>query len=81
VILPDGLIRKDKLNQIRKQLDLQIAKTGKLPLPEAMEIARKEGIDLTSAIKTLGYKIVWNGINVEKAVIVKLKNKKPLKGT
>jgi len=75
VVLPDSLVRKDKISQIRKQLDREIAKTGKLPLTEAMEIAEKEGLDLTSAIETLGYKIVWHGINAEKAVIIKPKNK------
>jgi predicted nuclease of restriction endonuclease-like RecB superfamily len=75
VVLPDCLIRKDKINKIRKKLDLEIAKTGKLPLTEAIEIAQKEGLDLTSAIETLGYKIVWHGIDAEKAVIIKSKNK------
>ena len=45
--------------------------------PQAKEIAQKEGLDLTSAIEILGYKTVWHGINAEKAVIVKPKNKKP----
>ncbi len=75
VVLPDSLIRKDKINQIRKKLDLEIAKNGMLPLTEAIEIAQKEGLELTSAIETLGYRIVWHGINAEKAVIIKPKNK------
>jgi predicted nuclease of restriction endonuclease-like RecB superfamily len=74
-VLPDRLIRKDKLEQIRKQLDNEITKTGKIPLAQATEIAQKEEIDLTSAIETLGYKIVWHGINTEKAEIIKPKNK------
>jgi uncharacterized protein len=71
VVLPDSLIRKDKISQIRKKLDQEIVKTGKLPLGVAMEITQKEGLNLTSAIKTLGYKIIWHGINAEKAVIIK----------
>jgi predicted nuclease of restriction endonuclease-like RecB superfamily len=74
MVLPDSLIRKDKLAQIRKQLDQQIAKTGKLPLAEAEEIAKTGQIDLTSAIQTLGYKIVWHGINTDKAEVIKPKN-------
>ena len=74
-ILPDGLIRKDKLQQIRKKLDEQIAKTGKLPLTEAAKITETEQVDLTSAIETLGYKIVWHGINTEKAEVIKPQNK------
>jgi hypothetical protein len=75
VLLPDSIVRKDKLDQIRKHLDLEIAKTGKLPLTKAIEIAQREGVELTSAIETLGYKIVWRGIDAEKAVIIKSKNK------
>ena len=72
-MLSDGLIRKDKLEQIRKKLDQQIAKTGKLTLTEAVKIAQIEQEDLTSALQTLGYKIIWYGINTEKAEIVKLR--------
>jgi predicted nuclease of restriction endonuclease-like RecB superfamily len=75
ILLPDSIVRKDKLDQIRKRLDLEIAKSGKLPLTKAVEIAQREGVELTSAIETLGYKIVWHGIDAEKAVIVKSKNK------
>jgi predicted nuclease of restriction endonuclease-like RecB superfamily len=74
-VLPDSLIRKDKLEQIRKKLDQQIAKTGKLALTEAAKIAQTEQVDLTSAIQTLGYKIIWHGINTEKAEIIKPQNK------
>jgi hypothetical protein len=74
VVLPDSLVRKDTIDRIRKELDLEIAKTGKLPLTEATEIAQREGVELTSAIETLGYKIVWHGIDAEKAVIIKSKN-------
>lgn len=74
-VLPDGLIRKDKLDQIRKKLDEQIAKTGKLPLTEAAKITETEQVDLTSAIETLGYKIVWHGINTEKTEVIKPQNK------
>jgi predicted nuclease of restriction endonuclease-like RecB superfamily len=74
-VLPDSLIRKDKLEQIRKKLDQKIAKTGKLALTEAAKIAETEQVDLTSAIQTLGYKIIWHGINTEKAEIIKLENK------
>jgi len=74
-VLPDSLIRNDKLQQIRKKLDQKLAKTGKLPLTEAAKIAQTEQVDLTSAIQTLGYKIVWHGINAEKAEVIKPQNK------
>ncbi len=75
ILLPDSLIRKDKLEEIRRKLDQQLAKTGKIALTEAVKITEKEQVDLTSAIETLGYKIIWHGINTEKAEIIKPKNK------
>jgi hypothetical protein len=71
-LLPDSLIRKDKLEQLKKKLDQQIAEKGKLSLTEATKIAQTEQVDLTAAISTLGYKIIWRGINTENAEIVKL---------
>jgi len=72
IVLPDSLIRKDKLEQLRNKLDKQIAETGKLSLSQAVKIAQAERVDVTSAIQTLGYKIIWHGINTENAEIVKL---------
>jgi predicted nuclease of restriction endonuclease-like RecB superfamily len=74
IVLPDSLIRKDKLQQIRKKMEKQISKTGKLSLAEAAKIAKTEQANLTSIIKTLGYKIVWHGINTEKAEVIKPQN-------
>ena len=71
IVLPDSLIRKDKLEQLKKKLDQQIAEKGKLSLTEAEKIAQTEQVDLTAAISTLGYKIIWRGINTENAEIVK----------
>jgi predicted nuclease of restriction endonuclease-like RecB superfamily len=71
VVLPNSLIRKDKLDQIKRKLDQQIAKNGKIPLIKAAKITETEQVDLTSAIQTIGYKIVWHGIDAEKAEIVK----------
>ena len=73
VVLPDRLIRKDKLQKIREELERQITKTGKLSLAEATRIAQMENVDLTSAIQSLGYKIIWHGINTEKAEVIKNK--------
>ena len=75
IVLPNSIVRKDRINQIRKQLDLEIAKKGTLTLTEAIEIAQREGLELTSAIEMLGYKIVWHGIDTQKAEIIKSKNK------
>jgi hypothetical protein len=75
IVLPDSLIRKDKLEQLKKKLDQQIAQKGKLSLTEATKIAQTEQVDLTAAISTLGYKIIWRGINTENAEIVKLEKR------
>jgi predicted nuclease of restriction endonuclease-like RecB superfamily len=74
MVLPDSLIRKDKIEQIREKLDQQIAEKGRLALSEAVRIAQTEQIDLTSAIQTFGYKIIWHGINTENAEIVKFEH-------
>ena len=73
VPLPNSLIRKDKLEKLKKKLDRQIVKTGKIALNKATQIAQTEQVDLTSAISTLGYRIIWHGINTENAEIVKAK--------
>ena len=75
VVLPDKLVRKDRLQKIRELLDHEIAKTSEVPLKKAKLITQKQGIDLTSAIETLGYKILWRGINEENAIVTKHKNK------
>lgn len=71
VVLPDSLVKKDKLEKIKEVLERKIAKTGKLSLAEATRIAKMEHVDLTSAIQSIGYKIVWHGINPEKAEVLK----------
>jgi predicted nuclease of restriction endonuclease-like RecB superfamily len=75
VVLTDSLIKKDKLEQIRKRLEAQIAKRGKISLSDATKIADIEQADLPSAIKKFGYTIVWHGIDTEKAEIIKRENK------
>jgi predicted nuclease of restriction endonuclease-like RecB superfamily len=75
VVLPNGLIRKTTLKQIRKGIDQQMPSSGRILLTEAAKIAEKEGIAITSIIDALGYKIVWHGINTEKAEVVKPRGK------
>jgi predicted nuclease of restriction endonuclease-like RecB superfamily len=72
IVLPDSLIRIDKLKQLKEKLEQQIAEKGKLSLTEAEKIAQKEQVNLTAAISTLGFKVIWHGINTENAEIVKL---------
>jgi predicted trehalose synthase len=72
IAMPNGLVRKDKLEQIRKKIEEQLGRTGRLPLPAAIKIIETEGVaDATKSLETLGYKIIWHGINAEKADITK----------
>lgn len=70
--MPNGLVRIDKLEQIRKRIDQQLIPTGNLTLPEAIRIVESEGvIDAAKSLEILGYKIVWHGINIERAEVTK----------
>jgi hypothetical protein len=71
-VMPNGLVRKDKLEQMRNTIEEQLSVTGRLPLLNAIRIIESEGVaDVTKSLETLGYKIVWRGINAEKAEVVK----------
>ncbi len=66
VVLPNSLVSKTKLEQIRKQIENGASQREKLLLPEAIKIIEAEGAtDATSIIEMLGYKIVWHGISPE----------------
>jgi hypothetical protein len=76
VLLPNGLVKKDKLEEIGKKVEEQMDQSGKLPLSESVKIAETEGVeDAASAIEALGYRIVWHGISIEKAEVIKPKDK------
>jgi hypothetical protein len=71
-VMPNGLVRKDKLEQIRKRIEEQLSLTGRLHLSDAVEIIEKEGVsDAAKSLETFGYKIIWHGINAEKAEVTK----------
>jgi predicted nuclease of restriction endonuclease-like RecB superfamily len=70
--MSDGLVRGDKLEQIRRKIEEQLSPIGRLSLPDAIRIVESEGVaDATKSLETLGYKINWHGINVEKAEVAK----------
>jgi predicted nuclease of restriction endonuclease-like RecB superfamily len=76
ILLPNGLVKEDKLEQIGKRVEEQISVSGRLPLSEALRIAETEGVeDAANAIEALGYRIVWHGISTIEAEVVKPKNK------
>jgi predicted nuclease of restriction endonuclease-like RecB superfamily len=71
-VMPHGLVRKDKLEQIRKRIEEQLSLTGRLHLSDAIRIIETEGVsDATKSLETFGYKIIWHGINAEKAEVTK----------
>jgi hypothetical protein len=71
-ILPNSLVRKEKLQQIEKRIDAQLCQKSRLPLTEALRIFEGEGVtDATSGLENLGYRILWHGINAEKAEVIK----------
>jgi len=71
-VMSNELVRKDVFEQVRKKIEEQISQKGQLWLSEAIRTVEEEGVkDVTSVLKTLGYKVVWHGINSEKAEIVK----------
>ena len=82
-MLPNSLVKENKLKKIRKTLQKQINPIGRLPLPEATRIIETEGVkDTPNVLKALGYKIVWRGISPETAEVIEAEKqtdeKKPL---
>jgi hypothetical protein len=70
--MPNGLVRKDKLEQIRKRIEEQLSLTGRLHLSDAIRLIETEGIlDAAKSLETFGYKIIWHGIDIEKAEVTK----------
>jgi len=71
-LMPNELVRKDVLEQIRKRIDGRMSQKEQLSLAEAVITIEAEGVkDATSTLGALGYKVVWHGINSEKAEVVK----------
>jgi predicted nuclease of restriction endonuclease-like RecB superfamily len=72
VVLPNSLVRKERLQEIEKRIDAHLSQTGRLQLTDALSIFEAEGVsDATSALENLGYRIRWRGISAEKAEVLK----------
>ena len=70
--LPNSLVRKDVVEQIDRRIGDQIKQAGRLLFSEAAKIIETDGVhDATSVLENLGYKVVWHGINTEKAEVTK----------
>ncbi len=74
--LPNSLVRKDRLEEIARRIDVEIDRTGRLSLTCALQIVEAEGVtDATSALENLGYRIAWRGISAEKAEVTRPQSK------
>jgi hypothetical protein len=77
VIMPTAMVRKDKLEQVARKLEEKANQSDPLSLSVVLKTIEAEGVgDATSILETLGYKVVWHGINVEKAEVTKVENTK-----
>jgi predicted nuclease of restriction endonuclease-like RecB superfamily len=72
IVMSNELVRKDRLEQIKKAIEEKIRLKARLNLSEAVETIKADGVeDATDALEALGYKIDWHGINIEKAEVVR----------
>jgi predicted nuclease of restriction endonuclease-like RecB superfamily len=71
IVWSKGLIRKEKVEQIKKKIDKKMKTKKKLPLAVVIELLAEEGIGATSVINSVGYKIIWRGLDIDKAEVVK----------
>ena len=77
VIMPTIMVRKDKLEQVARKIEERANQADRLPLSAALKTIEAEGIsDATSVLENLRYKVIWHGINVEKAEVTKAENAK-----
>ncbi len=72
VVMPNELVKKDILEQVRKRIEEKMRQNGQLYFSEATRTVEAEGVkDATSALEAVGYRIIWRGISSEDAQVVK----------
>jgi DNA-binding transcriptional regulator YhcF (GntR family) len=72
ILMSNGVVRKDVLEQIHKRMEEQMNQKGKFHLQDAIRTIEAEGLeDATGALEILGYRVIWHGINSEEAEVVK----------
>jgi len=70
--MSNELVRNDILEQVKKKIEEKVSHERQLWLSEAIRTIEEGGAkDAVSVLKTLGYKVIWHGINSEKAEVVK----------
>ena len=69
--IANGLVSKEKIEQIANTLNNALQQNGKLALSQATTLIEAEGInDITNILDHLKYKIKWNGINSNQAQLI-----------
>lgn len=71
VIYSDGLIKKEKIKKIKQKINDKLKSHKSIPLSLAMTILSKEGINTTSVLSSIGYKVVWRGLDSKNARVIK----------
>ena len=72
LLMVNGMVRKDVLEQIHKKMEEQMNQKGKFHLADAVRTIEAEGVEnATGALEILGYRVIWHGINSEEAEVVK----------
>jgi hypothetical protein len=71
VIYSDGLIKKEKTEKIKQKINDRLKSNKNIPLSVVINILSKEGINTTSVLSSIGYKVVWRGLDSKKAVVIK----------
>ncbi|HUU88535.1 MAG TPA: DUF790 family protein [Candidatus Glassbacteria bacterium] len=70
IIWSKGLLKKEKAEHIKQQINKKMELKKKLPLTTVIELLIEEGINEISVINSVGYKIIWHGLDQEKAEVV-----------
>jgi predicted nuclease of restriction endonuclease-like RecB superfamily len=71
VLMSDGMVSREKLEQISYALNGALKQSGKLTLSQATQIIEAEGVkEASCTLDYLGYKIRWHGINSDHAEVV-----------
>ena len=70
IIWSKGLLKKEKAEHIKRQINKKMQLKKKLPLTTVIKLLTEEGINEISLINSLGYKIMWHGLDQKKAEVV-----------
>ena len=70
IVWSKGLIKKEKVNHIKQKINKKMQLNKNLPLTIVIELLAEEDIHEVSLINSIGYKIMWNGLDLKNALVV-----------